>query len=261
MARKIPKINAVEGAEAYQASSPVPDNLDGTDVANDRRDPIIFERDGLARTTSREIAEQFGKNHRDVLRAIDDLIEAEPSLAGGLRIFAQGFYTLPTTGPQQHREFEITRDGFALLAMGFTGKKALRFKMGFIAAFNRMEAMLQGSATLMEDQLAVLVDTLVLQRLEADPRVAVLNYCLPIDILKAAKVPSKGRRGFSNTVRSRLARYCADRDIPTRRSPETDRQMFHVDAVDAWLKQEGNHLIAERMDKIGRQGVLKLVRS
>lgn len=53
--------------------------------------------------------------------------------------FQQGYYTLPETGEQQHKQYHLTRDGFTLLAMGFTGKKALAFKLAYIDAFNRME--------------------------------------------------------------------------------------------------------------------------
>lgn len=260
MARKNSEINAPAEPKAYRAPRPSSTRVDVTDFANDRRPPIVFERDGQVRTTSREVAEQFGKQHRHVLESIDALIASEPSLSeGGVPIFRQTPYVEPTTG-QTYRQYEMTRDGFAVLGMGFTGKRALRFKLDYIAAFNRMESMLKGQSLAGPESLTAMVDRLVDQRLEADPRVAVLNYRLPIDILKSAGVPPKGRRGFSITVRSKLARYCEDREIPVRRSPETDRQMFHVDAVDAWLRLEGNLLIAERLDQIGRQGVLKLVR-
>lgn len=80
--------------------------------------------------TSRDVAEYFEKNHRDVLRCIDDLVQE------GVLNFEQGHYTLETTGSQQHRFFEMDRDGFTLLAMGFNGPKALKFKLAYIAAFN-----------------------------------------------------------------------------------------------------------------------------
>ncbi|NAZ37138.1 phage regulatory protein/antirepressor Ant [Rubellimicrobium sp. CFH 75288] len=108
-----------------------------TPVAADRQ-PVVFVRDGEVFATSRDVAAFFGKNHRDVMRAIDVLVEQEPDLA--LRTFAQGVYTLPETGAQQHRMFDMTRDGFTLLAMGFTGAKALKWKLRYIEAFNAMEA-------------------------------------------------------------------------------------------------------------------------
>jgi phage antirepressor YoqD-like protein len=61
----------------------------------------------------------------------------------GLLNFKQTPYVDPSTG-QTYRAFDMSRDGFALLAMGFTGAKALKFKIAYIEAFNTMEARLQG---------------------------------------------------------------------------------------------------------------------
>jgi Rha family phage regulatory protein len=105
---------------------------------NGSRQPVVFVRDGEAFASSRDVAEFFDKEHRNVLQAIDNLIVSEPDLA--LRNFQQGSYTLPSTGEQQHRCFDMTRDGFTLLAMGFTGTKALKWKLKYIEAFNVMEA-------------------------------------------------------------------------------------------------------------------------
>ena len=49
---------------------------------------------------------------------------------------------MPETNDQQHRIYTMTRDGFTLLAMGFTGKRATQFKVAYIAAFNAMETAL-----------------------------------------------------------------------------------------------------------------------
>lgn len=102
------------------------------------RNPVVFTKDGEVFANSRDVAAFFGKNHRDVTRAIDALVGQEPDL--GVRNFAQGYYTLPETGNQQHRSYDMDRDGFTLLAMGFTGGKALKWKLRYIEAFNAMEA-------------------------------------------------------------------------------------------------------------------------
>lgn len=99
--------------------------------------PVVFVRDGEVFANSRDVAAFFDKNHRDVVRAIDNLVEQERDL--GLRNFAQGSYTLESTGQQQHRCYDMDRDGFTLLAMGFTGGKALKWKLRYIEAFNTME--------------------------------------------------------------------------------------------------------------------------
>jgi len=102
------------------------------------RSPVVFSRQGEVFANSRDVAAFFGKNHRDVTRAIDNLIEQEPDL--GVRNFAQGVYRLPETKDQEHRCFDMDRDGFTLLAMGFTGTKALKWKLRYIEAFNTLES-------------------------------------------------------------------------------------------------------------------------
>ena len=100
--------------------------------------PELSNENGQITTTSLQIAQHFGKAHGIVMRAIRNLIA---QLAGdALCNFAQGSYTAPETGDQQHALYRITKDGFMLLAMGFTGKEALQWKMAYIAEFNRREA-------------------------------------------------------------------------------------------------------------------------
>lgn len=117
------------------------------------RNPVVFAKDGEAFANSRSVAAFFDKEHRNVLQAIDGLLSAEPDL--GLRNFQQGSYTLPGTGSQQHRCFDMNRDGFTLLAMGFTGGKALKWKLRYIDAFNAMEAELRSRPV---DPMAMLND-------------------------------------------------------------------------------------------------------
>lgn len=104
----------------------------------------VYQNNGILVTTSRNVAEVFEKNHRDVLRAIRDLLESleDTSKDWGMRNFAQTPYTNPQNG-QTYEEYLITRDGFTLLTMGFTGEKALAFKLAYIQRFNEMERELQ----------------------------------------------------------------------------------------------------------------------
>ena len=102
--------------------------------------PVVFLRDDTVFANRRDVAAFFGKRHDHVLRDIDRLIEQEPSLIGHpLPRFGEGVYTMPATRDQQHRMFDMTRDGFTLLAMGFTGTKALQWKLRYIEAFNTLE--------------------------------------------------------------------------------------------------------------------------
>jgi len=104
------------------------------------RNPVVFAKDGEVFASSRDVAAFFGKEHRNVLRDIDLLITQEQKL--GLLNFEQTPYVEPSTG-QTYRSYNMDRDGFTLLAMGFTGGKALKWKLRYIEAFNAMEAELR----------------------------------------------------------------------------------------------------------------------
>lgn len=97
--------------------------------------PVLTVIGGHPTTTSTDVARNFGKQHRDVLRAIENLI-ADLPLDDRLRNFAQTVETRPNPSGGasiQSPAYVLTRDGF-------TGKRALAFKLAYIHAFNRMEA-------------------------------------------------------------------------------------------------------------------------
>ncbi|RRD41630.1 hypothetical protein EII18_08450 [Comamonadaceae bacterium OH3737_COT-264] len=104
--------------------------------------PTLAVVDGQATTLSTDVARHFGKRHDDVLRSIRGLIVQMPE--GHLRNFAEASVEVeqPNGGKATYPAYRLTRDGFTLLAMGFTGKKALAFKLAYIDAFNQMEAAL-----------------------------------------------------------------------------------------------------------------------
>ena len=97
---------------------------------------LVIMKDQQAVTTSLNVAETFERNHRDVLAAIDDLKEGVAENYADL--FWDDSYIHPQN-KQSYRMIFMNRDGFMLLAMGFTGKKALEFKLKYIKAFNDME--------------------------------------------------------------------------------------------------------------------------
>ena len=94
--------------------------------------------DGQVVTTSLRVAEYFKKQHKDVLRAIKSL-DCSDEFNG--RNFALVAYQ--DAKGEQRPMYYLTRDGFTLLAMGFTGKVAARFKEAYIEAFNLMEESLR----------------------------------------------------------------------------------------------------------------------
>jgi len=98
--------------------------------------PHLVMRDGRASTTSMAIAKHFGKRHDNVLRDIKNL---ECSEEFRLLNFEECLKINVLANNRSEPYFNITRDGFAFLAMGFTGAKAAAWKEAYIGAFNAME--------------------------------------------------------------------------------------------------------------------------
>jgi Rha family phage regulatory protein len=100
--------------------------------------------------TSLDVAETFEKEHRRVLQDIRDLKCSEEFR---LHNFVQSSY-INEQGRNQSM-FIMTRDGFALLAMSYTGEKAMKFKEAYINQFNQMEELLKGKLIEREKGIAV----------------------------------------------------------------------------------------------------------
>lgn len=113
--------------------------------------------EGRAVTSSFKVAEYFGKKHSDVVRAVDDLIAKNQELQV-LRNFARYSETVSLNDKGATRKvpaYWMDRKGFCLLAMGFTGAKALEFKCAFYDEFERMEQALRAPS----DQSALITTT------------------------------------------------------------------------------------------------------
>jgi len=104
-------------------------------------------------TTSLIIAKIFGKNHRDVLRDIGGLTCSKEFRE---RNFGLSSYT--SSQNKKMPAYEITRDGFSFLGMGFTGKKASGFKEMFIKEFNKREALLKNDDYILNRAMSILSD-------------------------------------------------------------------------------------------------------
>ena len=97
-------------------------------------------------TTSLDVAEKFGKQHKDVLRAVRDLVAQN---CAAKNMFHDSTYE---NRGKQYPMYFITRDGFTLLAMGFTGANALEWKMKYINAFNRMAEIIRNELNALKKQ-------------------------------------------------------------------------------------------------------------
>nr|DAG80868.1 MAG TPA: regulatory protein [Caudoviricetes sp.] len=101
-------------------------------------------------TASLDVAETFEKEHNKVLR---DIRELECSDDFRLSNFGQSFY-INAQGKKMPMYY-MTRDGFTLLAMGYTGEKSMKFKEGYIRQFNAMEKILLGKIRERDKGIAV----------------------------------------------------------------------------------------------------------
>lgn len=108
---------------------------------------------GQAVVSSRQVADNFGKEHKHVLESISGIIKAENSAV--TQMFYESSYQAGTG--KNYKEYLMNRDGFTLLAMGFTGSKALEWKLKYIQAFNEMEKQLTVPQTYLEALKALVV--------------------------------------------------------------------------------------------------------
>lgn len=99
---------------------------------------LVIMHNKQAVTSSNRVADVFGKEHRNVLATIGGLLKNQQTQ----HMFMRSTYVNKQNG-QSYPMYYMNRDGFTLLAMGFTGKKALQFKIKYIQAFNSMEATLK----------------------------------------------------------------------------------------------------------------------
>lgn len=114
-------------------------------------DLVFYEDDGEVYTDSLRVAKAFSKNHRDVLKTIREAV-AKICASGEnqdymKKMFVETFfeYASGEGGSVINRApmFKMSQDGFALIAMGYTGQRAMDFKIRYIKAFNAMRSMLE----------------------------------------------------------------------------------------------------------------------
>ncbi|EOJ0499149.1 Rha family transcriptional regulator [Campylobacter coli] len=131
--------------------------MSNTSIININNQEVIFEnKDEQVFCTSLDVAKVFGKRHDNVLADIKLILNdlREIGTSNDLLNFQEVVRISKTTNPKNGKLvsrkmpiYNLTRDGFSLLAMGFTGKKALRFKIAFINAFNEMERIIKNQYT------------------------------------------------------------------------------------------------------------------
>lgn len=134
---------------------------------------LVTSYNGVLVADSLEVADRFGKRHADVLRTIDGLI-TEVATQNCVTNAEPESYFIPSeyqNRGKSYKKYLLTRDGFSLLVMGFTGPAALHWKLLYIEAFNKMEQTLRSNVDIR--QLVTQITTDVLRTVLPDIRQAV----------------------------------------------------------------------------------------
>lgn len=134
---------------------------------------LVTSYNGILVADSLEVAERFGKSHKNVLQTIDNLVTNLAAEFSATNAEPESYF-IPSDYQNRgktYKKYLLTRDGFSLLVMGFTGPAALHWKLLYIEAFNKMEQTLRGNADLR--QLVTQITTDVLRTVLPDIRQAV----------------------------------------------------------------------------------------
>ena len=126
--------------EIQNKAEKIIESLEVIDYSGNIND-LVFSKDGIGYTNSRVIAEKFQKKHKNILQTINNLLDQKQH-SDKINCF-NGLNFQPVEYIDKKQEvrnaYEITEQGFSLIALSFTGEKALEFKIDFINAFFQMK--------------------------------------------------------------------------------------------------------------------------
>lgn len=150
---------------------------------------ILQNKNGKILASSRDVAEKFGKLNKHVNESIKKLMVENSTVKN---MFEKITYI--SSRGREENEYLMDRDGFSLLVMGFTGKKALEWKLKYIEAFNKMEEKLKSSNILTDEE------KLKLQLFSKDPAEVAYAHNKLVEIATAPLIAE-------NTVMKPKANY------------------------------------------------------
>lgn len=154
----------------------------------------VNNANGVLTVSSLQVAKDFGKRPSDVYEAIENLTAENSAVKN---FFIESSYI--NERGRKYRCYDIARDGFSLLVMGFTGKKALEWKLRYIEAFNSMEKQLtyihsdieKIVSEVLDEKIETIVNKAVVEAVSETVKVLSPFLTLPKDTVKAIKKPYK----------------------------------------------------------------------
>lgn len=111
-----------------------------SNTINNANEVQVINNNGELVVSSRKVAEDFGKEHKIVMRAIREILSEQNCTDLSEMFYATTYIDIQS---RKQPEYLMNREGFTLLAMGFTGRKAFEWKLKYINAFNKMEKQLK----------------------------------------------------------------------------------------------------------------------
>lgn len=192
-------------------------------VINDKAVNLVASN-GQVFASSLDISSVFEKPHDEVLRKIRTFSER------GLRNFTESSYL--NAQNKQQPMFEMNRDGFAFLAMGFTGKKAEDWKLDFIDAFNLMEVELKNPKQLTNEEKLQVIAT---ETIGIKQEIAGVRH--DVELLKQdITLNSREKHALKTAVGSRIASFNL--------KPENVKKIYAA----VWKKVKDRFLVASYME-------------
>ena len=170
---------------------------------------LVIMKDQQAVTTSLQVAESFGKEHRAVLKAIDDLKE------GLAQKYADLFWEDTYVHPQNKQPYRIVfmnRDGFTLAALGFNNtQKVLDFKLKYIEAFNQMEDHIKQQPQIPDTPRGLALLALAANE-EASKRLDDIDTRL-VDIEENKLITTEDKGTIDRAVQKKVFQICRDQHL------------------------------------------------
>lgn len=164
-------------------------------------------------TTSLKIAEVFEKEHKHVMEAIRKLTAKNSTVR---KMFVEDSYL--NSRNQQQPMYYMNRDGFTLLAMGFTGSKAMEFKLKYIDAFNRMEEQIKKTYVIQKQDSYMIADPVqrakrwIEEQEENQVKLAMAKQETK-DVQDNTPISSKDYQVLSRKIGQKLDRYLSQHQI------------------------------------------------
>lgn len=186
---------------------------------------MIFEKNAQAVVSSRVIAEKFHKRHDNVIRGVEsykkDVLNFEEMFIESKELDDYG---------RAQKSYLLNRDGFSLLVMGFTGSDALQWKLKYIEAFNRMEAIIRERQS--SEWLITRKQGKLIRRSETDAIALLIPY--------AEEQGSHNMRKNAYTLYTKLVNSLVGIE-----AGERDKASFKVLSTIAFLEDMMQHTIME----------------